>query len=185
MFQFRKGVSTAVVTFFLSLLLSFSLLWKDKINITAIAAILVIVIITGIVFDIVGTAAAAATESGLHAMAADKVSGAQDAILLIRRADRVANFCNDVIGDICGTVSGALASALALRFYRMAPLPPDLWIVACAAALTVGGKALGKQYAIEEANNIIFGVGKGMYWLRRNFPGMKQNKTQKNSKKRK
>ncbi len=46
-------------------------------------------------------------------MAAKKVPGAAECIMLLRHADRVASICNDVIGDICGVVSGAAAATIA------------------------------------------------------------------------
>ena len=67
---------------------------------------------TGIVFDIIGVAVTATDESSFHSMAAKKVHGAAHAIRLVRHADRVSSFCNDVVGDICGTVSGAAAASI-------------------------------------------------------------------------
>ena len=37
------------------------------------------------------------------------------------------------------------------------------------AALTVGGKAMGKTFAIQNSKDIIFGVGKMLSFLERNF----------------
>ena len=63
------------------------------------------------IFDIIGVAVTAAREEPFHAMAVDRVSGAQQAIRLVRHADKVATFTNDMIGDVAGTLSGAVAAA--------------------------------------------------------------------------
>lgn len=129
--------------------------------------VLLFVVLLGIIFDIVGTAVTAAQEAPFHAMASDRVTGARTAIALVRNADRVASFCNDVIGDICGTVSGAIGSALVIDLvlhyeaYRFEDLI-SIVMVGLVAAMTVGGKAWGKAFAIQEANFIILQVGRAL-----------------------
>jgi CBS domain containing-hemolysin-like protein len=142
--------------------------------------VLVGIIAVGIVFDIIGLATAAASHSPLHAMAAKKIPGARQALRLVRNAPRVATICNDLIGDICGTVSGAAGAAIVLHVLagRVSPGPPapggpavidgGLWTVlavALVAAVTVGGKAVGKSVAIGRANRIVFGVGRFLWWV--------------------
>jgi len=126
--------------------------------------ILIVIILTGILFDILGTAATAATEMPFHAKAAKKVNGSRESIYLVRNADKVANFANDVIGDIAGTVSGALGISLVLyittRIQNLDQLYLTVLITATIAALTVGGKAAGKKTAVIHANEIIFLAGK-------------------------
>ena len=73
--------------------------------------ILLAIVLIGIVFDIIGVAVTSADEKPFHSMAARKVPGAQEAIALLRNAERVSSICNDVVGDICGVVSGS-ASAM-------------------------------------------------------------------------
>ena len=68
--------------------------------------VLVCFIGLGIVFDIIGVAVTAADERPFHSMAAHKTPGAREALGLIRRANKVSSFCNDVVGDICGIISG-------------------------------------------------------------------------------
>ncbi|HPO97121.1 MAG TPA: hypothetical protein PLZ08_04090 [Bacillota bacterium] len=132
--------------------------------------ILIIVILTGILFDIVGTAVTAAKEAPFHAMGADRVKGSREAIYLVRHADQVANFCNDVIGDIAGTISGALIVSIILQsFGNIMQLQLDFFSavgIAFIAACTVGGKALGKRFAIEQANEIVIIVGKVLSFLK-------------------
>lgn len=123
-----------------------------------------IIILVGVIADIVGTSVTAATEAPFHAKGAKKVSGAQEGIFLIRNADRVANICNDVIGDIAGTLSGAVGIALILKtltYWRLEnQLLLNMLITGAIAAITISGKAAGKRLAVRQANEIIFTVGK-------------------------
>ncbi|HZK18717.1 MAG TPA: hypothetical protein VFD15_05320, partial [Clostridia bacterium] len=126
-----------------------------------------VIILTGILFDILGTAATAATETPFHAKAAKKVKGARQSIYLVSNADKVANFANDVIGDIAGTVSGALGISLVIyittRIESLDQLTMTILVTATIAALTVGGKAFGKKTAVTHANEIIFLAGKVLF----------------------
>lgn len=126
--------------------------------------LLIIIIFIGILFDIIGVAAAAADESALNAKAAKKISGAREAVFLVKNADKVASFCNDVIGDISGTLSGGIGAALVFQLVTSNPHPNKLimssLMAGTVAALTVGGKAFAKGFAINKSNEIIFWVGK-------------------------
>lgn len=160
--NFFRAIKISILSFLISLTISF--LSESSLGFWLSVTVLSLVILTGIIFDIIGTAVTAGTESPFHAMAADKVKGSKQAIYLIRSADRVANICNDVVGDIAGTLSGALMVSIVFDFAIFSQkLGEDLLssiAVAVIAALTVGGKAFGKSYAIENANQIIFTVGK-------------------------
>lgn len=125
--------------------------------------ILLVIISVGILFDLVGVAATAAEMAPLNAKAAKKIFGAKKALFLLRRADVVANFCCDIVGDICGTIGGALGAVIVLRLSTGFHLSEDVLEVgflALIAALMVGGKAYGKRIGIDRANEIIFIIGK-------------------------
>jgi len=121
-------------------------------------------IFIGIIFDIIGVSVTAASEVPFHSLAARKVRGAKEAIRLIRNADKVGNFCNDVIGDIAGIISGSATTAIVVMLNSFSSSNHEMILsVALAglvAALTVGGKAFGKGIAILNCNSIIFTVGK-------------------------
>lgn len=157
-----RALKIGFLSFVISL--TISMLSESSLGFWLSATVLFLVILTGIIFDIVGTAVTAANESPFHAMAADKVKGSKQAIYLVRNADKVANICNDVVGDIAGTLSGALMVGMVFDFVNFFQnLSEDLlssMAVALIAALTVGGKAFGKSYAIENSDQIIFSVGK-------------------------
>ena len=76
--------------------------------------VLILVILLGIFFDVIGLAVATATEVPFHAKATKRLKGAKESISLLKNASVVASFCNDVIGDICGIVSGGLGTTLAI-----------------------------------------------------------------------
>ena len=157
-------VTTILLTFFLSVaitVLTSSLLGNVAVSIAVF--ILLSIVLLGILFDILGIAVATAAEAPFHAMASNRVKGAVEAIRLIRNAEKVSNFCNDVVGDICGIVSGAagtfIATALVTNF-SLPSLLTTLFVTGTVSALTVGGKALGKTLAINQCNQIVFGIGK-------------------------
>lgn len=137
----------------------------SKVNIYIAFIILVLIILVGIVFDIIGVAVTAADETPFHSMASRKVHGARKAVSLIRNADKVSNFCNDVIGDVCGVVSGGTGAVIVTKIMASTSIKEGLILTvvisAAIASLTVGGKALGKNYAISQSNNIVYGVA----WL--------------------
>jgi len=125
---------------------------------------LVIIILTGVLADIIGTSVTVATEAPFHAKGAKKVPGAQEGIFLIRNADRVANICNDVVGDIAGTLSGAMGIALVLQIIiywsQGDQLLINMLMTGTITAVTVSSKAMGKRLAVRHANEIIFLVAK-------------------------
>jgi hypothetical protein len=97
-------------------------------------------------------------------MAARKVPGAHEAIQLLRNAERVSSICNDVVGDICGVVSGSASATIAAQilanFTFSWPQIISLAMSALAAGLTVGGKAIGKSFAVNSCVSIVHSVGR-------------------------
>jgi len=132
--------------------------------------ILLAIVVIGIVFDIVGVAVTTADEKPFHSMAARKVPGAQEAIRLLRNAERVSSICNDVVGDICGVVSGSASATIAAQilnhFEFSWPRVVSLVMSALVAGLTVGGKAVGKTFAMNSCTAIVHTVGKLLFRLK-------------------
>lgn len=126
--------------------------------------ILITVICIGIFFDIIGIAVASAEEKPFHAMAANRVEEAKHAIKLIKNASQVSNFCNDVIGDIAGIVSGSVGATIIFKLITTYNIKKasllSVLITSLIAAMTVGGKALGKTFAMEKSEDIIFQIAK-------------------------
>ena len=131
---------------------------------TAIVILLVFVFL-GIVFDVIGVAATAADPRPFHAMASHRVRGAKQALKLIKNADKVASFCNDVVGDICGIVSGSTAAVIVTQLRQglsVNALLISTAVTALISGLTIGGKALGKRFAIVRSKKVVFAVAKVM-----------------------
>lgn len=135
--------------------------------------VLLSIVLLGIVFDILGVAVTAASEQPFHSMASKKVPEALTALKMLRRAERVSSFCNDVVGDICGVVSGSASAVIAARV--VVDMQPgaaqvvQLFMSALVAALTVGGKAFGKSIAMGNSEQIIHAAAKLIYGSKRAF----------------
>ena len=121
-------------------------------------------ILIGILFDIIGVAVTSANETPFHSLSSQKIRGAKEAVRLVRSADRVGSFCNDVICDIVGIISGSATTAIVVMLISagidIGNFVLTVIMTALVAALTIGGKAAGKRIAIEKANDIVFFVGK-------------------------
>lgn len=125
---------------------------------------LILIILLGVFFDTIGIAVAAAREKPFHSMAAQKNKAAKYAIKLIKNAGVVSNFCNDVIGDICGIISGAAGAIIVIKISNIYNIK-ELTIISVVmsgfiASMTVGGKAIGKEIAINYSKNILYYTGK-------------------------
>ena len=184
----NKTIRWVVTIFFVTMVVSglISLLSDFIMSITGIAVaflILLTIVIIGIIFDIIGVAVASADEKPFHSMAARKVPGAQKSIRLLRNAERVSSICNDVIGDICGIISGSAATTIALQVAMHLdfgwPRLFTLIMSAAVAGLTVGGKALGKTFAMNSCVSIISFVGKFLYYLENPGSIFRKNKSKK------
>ena len=141
--------------------------------------ILLAIVFVGIIFDIIGMAVATADEKPFHSMASRKIPGAQESIRLLRNAERVSSICNDVVGDICGVVSGSASATIAAQmlqnFKFSLPQIVGLLLSALVAGLTVGGKAIGKVFAVRSCTDIVHAVGKLIWGIQR-FPDVWKKK---------
>ena len=164
-----KTIRWVVTIFFVTILISGAIsMVSDEVmaNSTVAVAfiILLAIIFLGIVFDIIGMAVATADEKPFHSMASRKVPGAREAIRLLRNAERVSSICNDVVGDICGVVSGSASATIAALILTNVeigwPRGVSLVMSALVAGLTVGGKAIGKTFAVNSCTEIVHLVGR-------------------------
>lgn len=153
-----------VMTFVISL--SFSILSETtipKVNILLGVVILILFITIGIIFDIIGVAVTSSDDAPFHSMNSRKVKGADIAVLLKQNADKVSSFCNDVVGDICGIVSGTASSIIAVSIASKLNIDSFiviLFVTAIVASITIGGKAIGKSFAINKSNYILYEASK-------------------------
>ena len=99
-------ITVFITTFILSLFFNYiSTGAISNLDIIPAIIILIIVILLGILFDIIGVAVTVADEKEFHAMASKKVKGSKCAIKLIRNSAKVASICADVIGDIVASLT--------------------------------------------------------------------------------
>lgn len=157
-------IEITIMAFITSLVLSFfSDIVVSNASLIVCIVVLVVFIALGIVFDMIGVSATVADAKVFNSMAAKKVKGAKTALSLIKNSSKVSSFCNDVVGDICGIISGSAGVTVAVALNNMTSFNPiliNLIVTSTIAALTIGGKAFGKSYAINKANQILFGFSK-------------------------
>ena len=170
----RWVVTIFVVTIFISA--TISLVSEEIMAVSGIVPaflILLAIVLLGILFDIIGVAVTSADEKPFHSMAARKVPGAKEAIRLLRSAEKVSSICNDVVGDICGVISGSASATIAAQILRNFefswPKIVGLMMSALVAGLPVGGKAIGKTFAINSNTKIVYGVGRFLSFFNRIF----------------
>lgn len=161
----RWIATISITSFLLSVLMSYTSnrALESVGNIIAFVILLVFISI-GILFDVIGVASTVATEKRFHSMAARRVNGAKQAIWIVRNAEKVGSFCNDVIGDISGIISGATSAVIITRLTQdgtdVRSVILSLIITGCVSSLTIGGKAIGKTFAISHSEDIVFLTGR-------------------------
>ncbi len=145
---------------------TFSLISETAIpNVGIIIGIFIclIFIIIGIIFDMVGVSVTASDESIFHSMSSRNVKGAKMAVKLKKNASKVSSFCNDVVGDICGIISGSTGTVITLKIvekFNFNNLSTTIIIMGIISAITIGGKAIVKEFAIKRSNEILFRFAK-------------------------
>ena len=160
-----KWIITIVcITFIISFLLS---IFANNIipNLSLVFGILItlLFIIIGIIFDIIGVAVTTADEAVFHSMNSRKVKGANVAVKFKKNAEKVSSFCCDVIGDICGVISGAAGTAITTILvldFNTNLVMTGLLVTATISSLTIGGKAIGKSFAINKSDIILYEFSK-------------------------
>lgn len=135
--------------------------------------IVFLIVLIGVISDTIGVAATAAAEKPFHAMAAEKLPGAREAVTITRNADKFSNFTNDVIGDIAGVISGTASAYVVLQLAvqlghgegSTLQFVISVVFTSIVAAITVGGKSVGKTIAIRYSTEIIYRVGRLFHLL--------------------
>lgn len=156
-----KWIATVtILAFYISLLFSFfSETTIPNANSIVATVVILLFIGIGILFDMIGIAITVADIKTFNSMATKQVKGAKLAVKLIQNNEKASSFCNDVIGDICGIISGSAGVALSSILSESLNINlfiTSLFITAIIAALTIGGKAIGKATAINKSTPILF-----------------------------
>jgi len=160
-----KWIFTILV---ISFIISFGLSFISEMTIPKLPLVIGIIItllfiLLGIMFDLIGVSVTTADEAIFHSMNSRKVKGADVAVKFKKNADKVSSFCCDVIGDVCGIVSGAAGTTIALiliNSFHFNALITSITVAAIIAALTIGGKAIGKSFAINKSSIILYEFAK-------------------------
>ena len=114
-------------------------------------------------------------------MASKRITGAKQALHLIRKAERVSSLLNDVVGDIVGIISGSAGSVIAVYLVSLGlrSAVASMLITAFTSAFMIGGKAYGKGLAIENSDRIVLLVGRTMALFEAKKKKRKKKKTRK------
>ena len=162
----QKWVLTVVcLSFALSIVMSFvTSIFLQSAGIFLAVLSLIVLVLIGIITDIIGMAVASANEQPFIAMASKRISGAKQALQLIRKAERVSSLLNDVVGDIVGIIAGSAGMVIAAYLVSLGlkSAVASMLITAFTSAFMIGGKAYGKGIAISNSDRIVFTVGKVM-----------------------
>lgn len=161
----KKWVTEIVlISFTLSITLSFiSEMTVPNLSLFFGIIVTLVFVAIGILFDIIGVSITASSPKVFHSMNARRVKGANIAVKLIKNSEKVSSFCCDVIGDICGVISGATAISIATmlaKTFNFNLLITTLIVTGVISAMTIGGKAIGKSFAINKCDIIIYEFSK-------------------------
>lgn len=170
---FNEYLRWPLIVLVVSLLLSFTFSFLSELtlngaNLVIAIAVIVIFVLVSVVADVVGVAITAVVEVPFRAMAAKKVKGAKESIILINNVDKVASIFADIIGDICGILSGAAGAVVTANLIsgivdEMVVVMVASMVSAIIAGIIIFGKAVGKRIAIDNCDNIVLVLGKLVY----------------------
>ncbi len=160
------GLSVLFLSFALTVLFSFLTEISIKGSPVYICVIvLIVLLVLNIGCDVLANAVITCQLDAFHAMASNKIKGAKRAVTLCKNATKLGSIFADVIGDICGIVSGAAGAVLVV--YISAYADGNIWeivasigVSAVIGALTVGGKAIFKHFAMKYNKQIVFSFAK-------------------------
>ncbi len=165
-------ITAFILSFFISAVLSAA---SDSIvealPVLVAIFVLVFIIALGIVFDIIGLAVTTADIKPFNSMASRRLKTGQKAVWLANNAEKVSSFCNDIVGDIAGVVSGATGAGIAVKLFMdfdvSVAFVLTLALTSLISAVTVGGKAIGKSFAIKHSTDIVLMVAKVLCGFRK------------------
>ena len=162
--DFKWIFIVTILAFVISVIMTFfSTITLENVNLLVAILITFLFIILGIVFDIIGVAVTSGDEVAFHSMSARKVKGGKIGVKLMKNTDKVASICCDVVGDVCGIISGTsgvVIVSLIIRLTDLNELLVSLLVTGLISALTIGGKALGKGFAVNKSKDIVTVVSK-------------------------
>ena len=159
-----------IITASISLL--FQVLLKHA-NLLVSFSILFFTIFIGIIFDTIGIAVISAKQVPFNSMASKKIPGGKIGVKMIKNADKISNFCNDVIGDISSIVSGIVIifiSKKIISYIGESRITENIFVIilsTASSAIIIGGKAICKNISINNSNKIIHIVARIIFYIKR------------------
>lgn len=162
--DFKWVFIVTILAFVISIIMTlFSTMMLENVSLLVAILITFLFILLGIVFDIVGVAVTCGDEVAFHSMSSRKVKGGKIGVKLLKNTDKVSSLCCDVVGDVCGIISGTsgvVIVSLIIELTDVNELLISLLVTGLISALTIGGKALGKGFAINKSKEIVTVVSK-------------------------
>ncbi len=161
------AIKITLITFILACCVTFiTEIASTKSNVVISILLLLFLIVIAILFDAIGVAATSCDIAPLLSMASRRVKGASYAVKLVKNAEKVANICNDVIGDMAGIISGICTATIVLKIasYEKNIDNISLWLSilmsSVVSAVTVGGKAFFKSIAMKNSKEMMLLAGR-------------------------
>lgn len=168
--DFKWVFIVTILAFIISIVMTFiSKLALESVGLVIAILITLFFILLGIIFDIVGVAVTSGDEVVFHSMSARKVKGGKIGVKLLKNTEKVSSICCDVIGDVCGIISGTsgvVIVSLIIKLTDINELLISLLVTGIISALTIGGKALGKGFAINKSKEIVTIVSKILSFIK-------------------
>ena len=162
--DFKWVLIVTILAFIISIIMTlFSTIMLENVSLLVAILITFLFILLGIVFDIVGVAVTSGDAVAFHSMSSRKVKGGKIGVKLMKNTSKVSSVCCDVIGDVCGIISGTsgvVIVSLIIKLTDVNELIISLLVTGLISALTIGGKALGKGFAVNKSKVIVTGVSK-------------------------
>lgn len=162
--DFKWVFIVTILAFIISIVMTlFSTIVLESVGLFVAILITFLFILLGIIFDIVGVAVTSGDEVAFHSMSSRKVKGGKIGVKLLKNTEKVSSICCDVIGDVCGIISGTsgvVIVSLIIKLTDINELLVSLLVTGLISALTIGGKAIGKGFAINKSKEIITIVSK-------------------------
>ena len=162
--DFKWVLIVTILAFIISIIMTlFSTIMLENVSLLVAILITFLFILLGIVFDIVGVAVTSGDAVAFHSMSSRKVKGGKIGVKLMKNTSKVSSVCCDVIGDVCGIISGTsgvVIVSLIIKLTDVNELIISLLVTGLISALTIGGKALGKGFAVNKSKEIVTGVSK-------------------------
>ncbi|MBP3431750.1 MAG: hypothetical protein J6K39_02730 [Clostridia bacterium] len=184
----KKSFKWAFKTLILSISLSivFSMVSQSlfpKLSATLSLFVIAFFIVLSVIFDMVNVAVTTINVKQLKNENGKR--GYETALKLCQNREKVSSFCGDVVGDICGILSGAGGVSLVVNMHI-----PDMnvyFVVTCLissliAGLTIFGKAIMKNFAVEKCAVVVMKTGfvlEGSFFSLFRFSGKKTGKRNK------